>query len=750
MFLFILCWAPLAAAETTYFYYEAQTVQWGMGSQQVLFPKTFSGPDDMTASARVSEAFHRLRTKRGPMYAGTEIRLGNMFASSGDVEVTLGEAAKSNVRVVVSEVYWTLTVAGAREIRIPQLKKDALSVTDIPLGAAQVILQLWQILPPRTPGPGLVNYNGKLEKASEIRRRLKDGERSVVNQVIALLRNPVAFVRIQAVNALTGLRLAKPEANRREAGLIVALQDPDPNVRRVVIKSFVGTRSKRTLSALEKVVKTDPVADLKTAAVRILTAAGNKEYAVFILFDKLKDRDDSVVMEAIEKLSKETSKPGVALALVDVLTHRSSQVADLAMAGIVGFNNSEALRKIVGSEFAARYRQRAAKVLSAGEGEDADLALRYLIVHGTEEQQISGIGQVAQRRRYKLVSVVIGMLDASSTPAVRKSAAEALGKIKDSKALQPLADALAKFADERSVLEKAIISIFGGLGVDEVIRFSSSENASLRQLSIKSLGNIQDAPARVVSVLMKRLDDTEPEIRRSAAYSLARIPQARVVARLIKLKADRDAKIRQQVAFALVRSKRPDANELLIGLLSDSDAETKRIAIDGLRTRGVTEALKKLRTVARAFNRQKTPVRQVLVQAIVTLSGPQGWDTYKDFYTAWLFDTDPQVKVWSIRGIVGRANDPSVPSLLAPLVKDSNTDVQVEAIKALGKTNNVDAVDYIAGSLFDSPAKVKLVALAALAELNLERAKQPIRDLITNETDKAVLAKANEVYDALP
>jgi len=642
--------------------------------------------------------------------------------------------------------------AGAREVRIPQLKKEAFRVSDVPLGAAQVVLQLWQILPPRAAGPGLVHYNGKLEKAAEIRQRLKGGERSVVNSVIALLNSPVAFVRIEAANALSGLRLSKPEANRREAGLIGALQDPEPTVRRAVIKAFEGTRSKRTLSALENVVKTDPDASLKAAAVRILTAAGNTKYAVFVLFEKLKDRDDSVVMDAVEKLSKESSNPEVALALVEVLSHRSSQVADLAMTGIVNLKNQDALRKIVGSEYAPKYRQKAALVLSVGDGEDADLALRYLIVHGTEEQQVAAIEQVAKRRRYKLVSVVMGMLDKSSTTTVRQASAKALGSIKDSKALQPLADALANFPKEMKVLEQAIISIFGGLGVDEVIRFSSSKNAVLRQLSIKSLGNIQGGspPARVVSVLMKRLDDSETEIRRSAAYSLARISEARVVARLIKLKADRDANIRRQVAFSLVQSKRPDANDLLIGFLSDSDADTKRIAIDGLRSRKVPAALKKLRTVARAFTRQKPPVRRALVQAIVTLSGPEGWDTFKDDYGSWLFDTDPQVKVWSIRGIAGRANDPSVPSLLAPLVGDTNAEVQVEAIKALGKTNNVEAVDYIAGSLFDSPSEVKLVALQALAELNLERAKQPIRDLITNETDKAVLAKANEVYDALP
>jgi len=751
----VACWASSATADTTYIYYVAKTVQWGEGTQQVVFPQSFEGPANIVASERVSEAFHRLRTQRGVVYEGTEIKTDARFASTGAVEVQIGKSAQAERHVVISEIYWTLVAAGVREVRIPSVKKGVLNASDVPLGAAQVILQLWQILPPGTPGPGLVRYNNELVRADALRRRLKDGERSVVNQVIALLQSPVGYVRVQAAIALATIRrrLAKPEDNRVEAGLIGALQDTDVDVRRAVLKAFRGTRSKRTLLALELVVKTDPVPELKAAAVRILTDAGNNKFAVFVLFEKLNDRDDSIVMDAVAKLSKEVNKPEVAMALVNVLTHRSIRIAEMALKGIIQLNNREALRKILESDsFSPRYRERAAVVLSAGSVDEADLALRYLIVHGSEAEQVRSIGTVSSRRRYRLVGLVIGVLDAKSSAPVRLAAAKALGNIKDSKALQPLAAALAKFSDQRAELEQAIIDIFGGLGVDEIIRFSDSDNAVLRQLSIKSLGNIQGgrSPGRVVTVLMRRLDDAETEIRRSAAYALARIPESRVVARLIKLKKDRDGQIRRQVAYSLVRSKHAEADTLLLGFLTDSDPEAKRFAIDGLRTRNTTSALKKLRNVARAFSRQPTEVRRALAQALVTLSGPAGWDAHKDFYSAWLFDIDSKVKVWAIRGIIGKPADPSVPGLLSALVKDADESVQIEAIQALGQTNTVDAVDYIASSLFDSSKKVKLVALDALAKLNLERARTPIRDLITNETDSEVKAKADEVFENLP
>jgi HEAT repeat protein len=752
----VVCWTSSASADHThYIYYVAKTIQWGADSQQLVFPKSFEGPADLGPSARVSEAFHRLRTQRGVVYEGSEIQTDRRFASTGAVDVVIGKAAGAQHHVVISEIYWTLIAAGVREVRIPSVKKGAFNAADVPLGAAQIVLQLWQILPPGTPGPGLVLYNNELVRADAIRRRLDDGERSVVNQVIALLQSPVGYVRVQAAIALATIRrrLAKPEGNRVEAGLIGALQDTDVHVRRAVLKAFRGTRSKRTLLALESVVKTDPAPELKAAAVRILTAAGNNKYAVFVLFEKLNDRDDSVVMDAVAKLSKEANKPEVAMALVNVLTHRSTRIAEMALKGIIQLNNREALRKILESDsFSPQYRERAAVVLSAGNTDEADLAFRYLIVHGSEAEQVRSIGAVSKRRRYRLVGIVIGVLDAKSSPSVRVAAAKALGSIKDSKALQPLAAALAKFGDQRAELEQAIIDIFGGLGVDEIIRFSDSDNSVLRRLSIKSLGNIQGgrAPGRVVTVLLGRLDDAEPEIRRSAAYALARIPESRVVARLVKLKKDRDGQIRRQVAYALVRSSHPEADTLLVGFLTDSDPEAKRIAIDGLRTRNTTSAVKKLRNLARAFSRQPPKVRRALAQALVTLSGPSGWDAHKDFYSAWLFDSDALVKVWAIKGIIGKPSDPSVPGLLSALVKDSDESVQIEAIQALGQTNNVEAVDYIASSLFDSSKKVKLVALDALAKLNLERARTPIRDLITNETDKEVRAKAGEVFENLP
>ena len=214
----------------------------------------------------------------------------------------------------------------------------------------------------------------------------------------------------------------------------------------------------------------------------------------------------------------------------------------MAMKGIVATKDMGALRKIVeSSEIESKFRAQAARVLADGPGEAPDQGLRYLIANGDRDARVWAIGEVASRRRYKLVPEVIAGLE-NSDAAVRSASAKALGTVKDSKALIPLAQAIVKHPDAAD-FEAAAIAIFGGLSLDEVIRFSENENKTLRQLAIKSMGALAPSP-RVIQVLSKRLQDKDAAIKRSAAFALARIKDPTVVKSLVTLKDDSDAAIR--------------------------------------------------------------------------------------------------------------------------------------------------------------------------------------------------------------
>ncbi|MFT7621955.1 MAG: HEAT repeat protein, partial [Myxococcota bacterium] len=611
-------------------------------------------------------------------------------------------------------------------------------------GAAGLTVQLWQILPPGAPGPGQVRVGGRVMSAHEARRKLDSKDRGMVSEVLGLLKAQTAFVRMKAVGALSAMNLPKTEE-----AFIPLLEDVDKGVKMAVIKAFEGTRSKKVLPALERVAQNDPDASTQSAAARILSAAGIDKYRAIVLYDKLKDGDDAVVMDAVDKLSK-TGKPEVALALIGVLSHRNSQIRDMGMKAVVSLKSDPALRKIVENDkLDMKFRNQSAGLLSAQAGENAELGLRHLLINGTVSEQKKGIGEVAKRRLYKLVADVINLLG-SSDSSVRLTAADSLGKIKDSKALAPLADALRKHADEKSKYEAAIISIFGGLSMDEVIRTADSPDKVLKGLSIKSLAKFAEGgnpQPRVVEVLKKKLGDSDLDIRRSAAFALARIKDEGVVNSLVSLKDDPDATIREQVAVALTTSKHAQADAILMTYIEDSKPPVRRAAVDGLRVRGVKAALDKLKFHVKHRDVQ---VRRAVVHATVSLAGADGWQTWFSVWSQALYDMDPNVKMHALTGIGYRPSDARVPSLVGGLATDPSEDVQLTALGVLGRTGAKDAIEYVARALFEGSPKVKGAALDALKAINLEECGKPIMDFVKVEDDGPLKVKANEVYDSLP
>ena len=734
--------ARIASADTNYVFYTVESVQFGGAAQKLAIPRTYPSTPDLASSAVASEAFNRLQSFRGGSYSGAALTLDANFASTGAATVMLGSPAPAEVAVMVSEIYWTMVAAGVREVRFADLSKEPLRLGDVPYGAAVVSLELWQVLA-GAPRTGFVLVGDTVLPAAEVGRRLETKDKALLKNVTDMLVSPLPFVRLEVVNALPRLGL------QSEDTMLPLLKDPDIAVRKAAITSFKGTKSKKALTALETVVQSDPEPTLQSAADKILSDAGNTKYQSVVLYEKLRDADDGVVMDAVQKLSA-TPRPDVALALVGVLTHKSEQVRSMALKTIIASKSDEALRRIVEDQNVQNsYRSEAATALSQSQGDDADHGLRYLVLNGSDAERIAAIGEVEKRRRFKVVPDLLGALDAGSA-TVRATAAKALGVIKDSKALGPLATAVGKFPAEKAVFEEAVVAVFQGLSVDEVTKSSESDNKILKALAIKALAGFIEtgrANARVIDTLKARLADPDIEIRRSVAYALARVNDADVVGKLLALQKDPDAGIREQVAVASGRSSLSNANDLLLAMLDDSAPGVKRATADGLRERKVAAALQKLKF---QWKNQSGEVRSAVMKAIVALAVEADWDGLFQIWQEALYDQEADVKVEALRGL-SRRRDARLPGLFAPLARDTDNAVKIAALDALGTTGDPSAVEYITGALLEAQDKsVKLAALKGLESLKLEAAKKPIMEFVKNESDPDLKKRANEVFDSLP
>jgi len=138
-----------------------------------------------------------------------------------------------------------------------------------------------------------------------------------------------------------------------------------------------------------------------------------------------------------------------------------------------------------------------------------------------------------------------------STPwdRTRESAAKALGKIGDPRAIEPLIKALddsCSFARGEAAL--ALVKI-GKPGVMPLVKALNQWSPAISMASAEILGKIGDP--RAIEPLIQRLSDWNPGLRWKAAIALGEINDAQAIQPLINTLSDWHPKVRQAAADSL-------------------------------------------------------------------------------------------------------------------------------------------------------------------------------------------------------
>jgi len=147
---------------------------------------------------------------------------------------------------------------------------------------------------------------------------------------------------------------------------------------------------------------------------------------------------------------------------------------------------------------------------------------------------------------------LIGKLE-KGTAAARYTAANKLGKLGDSSAIDPLIDAL---DDEDDKVRDNVIFALGELGAvkaaPRLIRLLKSDgNDRIRKSAAKALGMMRVADA--VDVLITSLNDADFRVRKSAARALGRIGDKKALPALQKALDDPNYTVTKYVEDAIDR-----------------------------------------------------------------------------------------------------------------------------------------------------------------------------------------------------
>ena len=269
--------------------------------------------------------------------------------------------------------------------------------------------------------------------------------------------------------------------------------------------------------------------------------------------------------------------------------------------------------------------------------------------------------------------------DQRKDPEVRKNAAEALGKIKDPRAVEPLIEAL-KDKDFR-------------------VRWNAAE----------ALGEIGDPKA--VKPLIAALKDENSGVRSSAAFALGEIQDPRAVEPLIEALKDEDSDVRRRAATALGKIQDPRAVEPLIEALKDEDSGVRWRAAKALGEIGDPKAITPL---IAALKDENSGVCSSAAFALGEIQDPKAVEPLIEA----LKDKDSWVR-WNAAEALGKIKDPRVVEPLIEALKDEDSGVRWRAAKALGKIKDPRAVEPLIEALKD-PLSRDYVA-KALEEITGEK-----------------------------
>ena len=466
--------------------------------------------------------------------------------------------------------------------------------------------------------------------------------------------------------------------------------------------------------------------------------------AVGPLIAVLEGRSKGDVAGAAQLLGELNARPAVG-PLIARLKHKTPLVRQASAESLGEIGDRRAVKPLI--------------ALLAGEREeqvvrDADLALGRLrdpraiatLIKGLENDFTCSAAAVALT---KFGSAAVQPLCAayrSQDSTVREGAVEALGGIPDPRATAVLIRAL---RDADSDIRRVAA---GGLGQRKAVSALPGLTAALKDptapvrdsaaMALVKIGDrraagslaaaskdkrggnqaafalAQMGDARAVGPLVAILKRCDERDSRTAASALGRAGKPGISA-LLGLARDRNAKVRRLAVEELAFSKDPRAVSTMLTAMSDSDAEVRIAAASAFDLHGDKKAARPLIGLLKDRN------ARVRGQAASSLGRSFDSSAVEPLIAA-LKDEDEGVRFWAVESL--SRNKACSTQILAPLLKDWDSNVRWNALRALGTLNDPRAVDALIAVLRDKHPKFEPAPKRVAEERAKSRAMSCVAD----------------------
>jgi HEAT repeat protein len=314
---------------------------------------------------------------------------------------------------------------------------------------------------------------------------------------------------------------------------------------------------------------------------------------------------------------------------------------------------------------------------------------------------------------------------------IRRSAVEALGRIKDGRAIEPL---LIAMKDQSSYVYSAAAESLASLkdtsSIEPLIIILANQSKDIREIAAETLEKIDPswrktkAALNSVPKLIAELNNKNFEIRGAAAEALGNIEDRRAIEPLIIALKDQNRDVRELAIHAIKNLKDIRAVESIVLLLNDEDNHIRQVAA---RTLGSLNDSRAIVPLIFSLKDQNYDVRDAAAEAAELLN---------NFDPSW-------------RKTQAAKN--AVPTLIYAL-KDQwkgQIGISTRAANLLGCIKDNQAVEPLIIALKSEKEELTEAAAIALGNINDNQAVEPLIFTLSNNRNNNVIRASAEALGKL-